>query len=159
MKQKYYNQTVKKNRIIEGIDVLTFDEYVREYSKKNPSFKDFVQGSPFPFPQNCFGNVQFFATGPLRNEWDYIEGVMYNIFQGYYTHHAWAYSRSLKCYVETCPLDPWDRDYYISNIVRGAKKIDKLVIKSEDEEGEVTYTPSWINKNVEPSIWSLDGVA
>lgn len=157
MNKEYYKKTLE-GKEIDPNKVLSLGEYIQKYSKINPKIAELFAGfSQFTAKGNCYGNVLFWSSGVLRGEWDYVEGVLEHLYNDgvndRYVHHAWAYSRSLDCYVETCPIDPLDRAYFISDVIK-SEDVDKLITEIVDEEDDtnVSYQPNWLNKDVPLSL-------
>lgn len=141
----YYKQTLLKKDI--ATPVISLVEFINKYKKINPHIKQLIYADSYlpDIKHNCNGNSLFLATVVMREEFDYIEGVLRVKNELY--HHGWIYSRTLKCYVDPT-LDPEKKAiYYISDKISGIKNLDRHVDHNEHFE---SYNPEWINRNVIP---------
>lgn len=140
---QYYQDTLRRNEVVS--DVISLKEFVKRFKKCNPHIEKIVNnGWCQPnIPHECNGNALFLATILLPNEFLYVEGVILDDDKKIY-HHAFLYSKSLKCFVDPT-LDPKDFIYYVSDKVGDIERLFSLLRYDKDFEANF---PSWINEDI-----------
>lgn len=140
----YYKQTLRKRKI--ATPIISLRDFVKRYKRIDPDISTKIYGGSFiPMVEhNCNGNSLYLATILLFGEFDYIEGVLVDLIKDTVFHHAWLYSKSLKCYVDPTLEPEKAMKYYISDKV-SYKNIPSFI---SFDRLENIMDPQWLNQGV-----------
>lgn len=140
---QYYRDTLRRNEVVS--DVIGLKDFVKRFKKFNPHIDKIIHNYWFQcnVPHECYSNALLMATIVLPNEFQYVEGLLVEEDQVY--HHAFLYSKSLRCYIDPTIENPKDFIYFISDNVDDIERLFSLLHYDKDID---SYFPSWKNEDI-----------